>query len=86
MNFELWVTFEFGVSFWIMVDFWKMGEGGQADKHTNKHTHQNHDSAWPKGQAEWKSRIRETKNLSTNADSSTDTFFAAAAAEGAGKL
>ena len=55
-------TFEFLVNFWIMGgflimgDFWNMGEGG--DKHidtqTDRQTHQYHDSAWPRGRAEWK--------------------------------
>ena len=61
--FDFWIMFEllFVVDFWIMVDFlnmiyfWNVGEGGQTDKHTHKQTHQYHDSAWPKGRANWKS-------------------------------
>ena len=44
------------VDFCIRVDFSIMGEGGQADKKTDKQadkqTHQHHDTAWPKGRAE----------------------------------
>ena len=43
----------------------------ETHKHTDRQTHQYHDSAWPKGRAEWKSRARETRNLLTDANSIT---------------
>ena len=41
-----------------MGDFWIMGAGGhthtKTHRQTHRQTHQYHDSAWPRGRAEWK--------------------------------
>ena len=47
------VFFLMKIEFW--VNFWMIGEG--SERQTERHTHQYHDLAWPKGQAEWKYAI-----------------------------
>ena len=50
---------------------------GQTDRHTDRHTDRRtcrlSDQLGPEGRVGEKSRIRETKHLSTDADSSTNT-------------
>ena len=68
-----------------ILDIWlwevgakKLLNGTSKSEQTNKQTHTHMDKSTyrmhrPRGPMLWKSGIRETKNLSTDADSSTDT-------------
>ena len=51
-DFEIWVTFEFWVTFELWLTFPIQGGDKRTNKQTDAHTHQYHDSAWPRGQAE----------------------------------
>ena len=86
-SFQIWDHFFpliFPQGFWISKIFWQppLWRGGKktfkwylkkrthtlTDKHMEKLTYRKH---WPRGQMLWKSNIRETLNLSTDADSIT---------------
>ena len=63
MNYE-WIWFMCKYELWVYMNYeWKWISGGEAPTHTHRHTqtHQYHDSAWPRGQAEWKYKINPAK-------------------------
>ena len=61
VEYQLWVNIYYGW-IWITVEFWggpgffwgRGGGGKDICMHTDRHTHQYHDSAWPRSRAEWK--------------------------------
>ena len=58
-GYDLCVNLIYGLIWFMCIsklsmrsEFWV---GGQTDRHTDRQTHQYHDSAWPIGQTKWKS-------------------------------
>ena len=59
-----------------LLKYWTSNGTSKVNTHTHTNTHMDistYRKHWPRGPMLWKSHIRETKHLSTNADSSTDT-------------